>query len=140
MWFFNNELVDESILDQYVGFVYKITRISDGKSYIGKKLLKSRRTKILKGKKKKITVDSDWKKYWGSNKFLQEDVKTLGEDNFKREILKFCKTKGELNYFEAKYQFDYDVLESESFYNEWIMVRVHSSHIKKALQPSENLV
>ena len=53
MWFFNNELVDESILDQYVGFVYKITRISDGKSYIGKKLLKSRRTKILKGKKKR---------------------------------------------------------------------------------------
>ena len=126
--------------EKYYGFVYKITRISDGKSYIGKKLLKSRRTKILKGKKKKITVDSDWKKYWGSNKFLQEDVKTLGEDNFKREILKFCKTKGELNYFEAKYQFDYDVLESESFYNEWIMVRVHNSHIKKALQPSENLV
>jgi hypothetical protein len=105
--------------------------MSNGKKYIGKKLLKFRRTKQIKGKKKKTTIESDWKNYYGSNKELKADVEALGAHNFRREILRLCKTKGECNYFEAKTQFSLDVLEDKGYYNEWISVKVSRSHIPK---------
>jgi hypothetical protein len=132
MWLFENKEITSDIIENYIGFVYCITNNVTGKKYIGKKLFKNtRRTKVKGKSRRKITIkESDWKDYWGSNKVLQEDVKTLGEDNFERVILKLCKTKGECNYWEAKYQMQYEVLESDSWYNDWIMVKVHRSHIK----------
>lgn len=132
MWLFENEFISSDIIEDYIGFVYCITNNVNGKRYIGKKLFKNtRRTKVKnKTRRKKVVKESDWKDYWGSNKLLQEDVKTLGEDNFERVILKLCKTKGECNYWEAKYQMQYEVLESDKWYNDWIMVKVHRSHIK----------
>ena len=133
MWLFENKEVDSDIIDDYIGFVYCITNNVTGKKYIGKKLFKNTRRTKVKGqtRRKKTVKESDWKEYWGSNKVLQEDVQTLGEDNFERIILKLCKTKGECNYWEAKYQMQYEVLESDDWYNEWIMVKVHRSHINK---------
>lgn len=131
MWLYDEGPVDESALEEYVGFVYVITNLEDQRRYIGKKLLKFKRSKKVKGRKKKFLIDSDWKDYWGSNKSLQEDVRELGEERFERRILRFCKSRGEMNYYEAKYQFENDVLESDAWYNEWIMVKVHRSHIKK---------
>ncbi len=131
MWLYDDRPVDESDLENCVGFVYVIENKTDDRMYIGKKLLKFKRTKTVKGKKKKVHVDSDWKSYWGSNKSLQEDVKELGESAFQRKILRLCKSKGEMNYYEAKYQFELGALESDKFYNEWIMVKVHKAHIKK---------
>lgn len=130
-WYYESKPIDESILEAYVGFVYCITNLEDNKKYIGKKLLKFRKSKKVKAKKKRYLVESDWKTYWGSNKNLVVDVEELGEDKFIRQILRLCKTKGECNYFEAKYQFEMSALESNEFYNDWIMVKVHRSHIKK---------
>lgn len=129
-WIYNDTLIDSDIIDDYVGFVYIITNMNNDRRYIGKKLLKRTKTKQVKGKKKRSLVESDWKTYYGSNKELQEDVIQMGASNFKREILRFCKTKGECNYFEAKYQFDLRVLEREEFYNCWIQLKVHKSHLK----------
>lgn len=131
MWLFENKAVDSDIIDDYIGFVYCITNNVTGKKYIGKKLFKNTRRTKVKGqtRRKKTVKESDWKEYWGSNKVLQEDVQTLGEDNFERIILKLCKTKGECNYWEAKYQMQYEVLESDSWYNDHIWVRVHRSHL-----------
>lgn len=131
MWLYDDTPVDESALESYIGFVYVIENMNNGRLYIGKKLLKFKRTKKVKGKNKKILVDSDWKSYWGSNKVLQEDVKELGETKFTRKILRLCKNRGEMNYYEAKYQFELGVLESDRFYNDAIMVRVHRSHLRK---------
>ena len=132
MWLYQGEEIDENILEQYVGFVYMITNIETGRQYIGKKLLKKTRTKKTKGSKraKKVVTDSDWRDYYGSNSTLKEDVSTLGGDAFRREILKLCESKGLCNYWEAKYQMYYNVLESEQFYNDHIWVRVHRSHLK----------
>jgi hypothetical protein len=129
-WFYKNDLLSDEDLEKYVGFVYLITRLDTNKKYIGKKLLKFKRTKKVKGKKKRVTIDSDWKEYWGSNKTLLLEIQELGEQYFKREILQFCKTKGECNYLEAKLQFENSVLESNDWYNDYIMVRVHRSHVK----------
>ena len=131
-WYYEESaLIDESVLEPYVGFVYQITNVTSGRKYIGKKLLKFRKSKQVKGKRKKFLVDSDWRDYWGSNKTLISDVQTFGEVSFKREILRLCKSKGECNYFEAKLQFQLLALESDDYYNDWIMVKVHRSHLKK---------
>jgi kynurenine formamidase len=131
MWLYEDKEIDEAALEGYVGFVYLITNEVNGRRYIGKKLLKKTRTKKVKGKRnKKVVTDSDWRDYYGSNAALKEDVERLGTENFKRTILKLCKTKGTCNYWEAKYQMDHEVLESNSFYNDHIWVRVHRSHIK----------
>lgn len=118
-------------LSEYIGFVYLITNLISNKKYIGKKLLKFKKTKTIKGKKKKSLVESDWRTYWGSNDELKEDVKRLGKANFKREVLIFCKSKGELSYFELKEQVLSGVLESDEYYNSWIMARVRKDHLKK---------
>lgn len=130
-WIYKGQLLDESILDKYVGFVYIITNNTNQKKYIGKKLLKRKRTKQIKGKKKHFLVDSDWKVYYGSNRELNVDVIQLGEKYFTREILRLCSSKGECNYFEAKYQFERDVLERDDYYNSWITVKVSKSHLLK---------
>lgn len=132
MWLYENkEFVSDDNIEKYAGFVYCITNIITGKRYIGKKLFKNtRRIKVKNKARRKTTVkESDWKDYWGSNNLLQEDVKILGESNFKREILRLCYTKGECNYWEAKYQMQYGVLESEEWYNDHIWVRVHRKHL-----------
>jgi hypothetical protein len=131
MWLYLGKPICEESLGDFIGFVYIITNLDSGRQYIGKKLFKFKRTKTVKGKKKKILVDSDWKTYWGSNKVLIEEVQSLGQDKYKREIVRLCKSKGELNYFEAKYQFTMGALESERFYNEWIACKIHKVHLKK---------
>jgi hypothetical protein len=130
-WVYNGSIVDSEVLNDYLGFIYKITNVSTQRMYIGKKLLKRTKTRVLKGKKKKSLVESDWKDYYGSNKELIEDVAKIGAHNFKREILRLCVTKGECNYYEAKMQFDLRVLESGDYYNSWIMVKVHEKHLPK---------
>lgn len=132
MWTYQGREVTEDEIESHTGFVYLITNLTNNKKYVGKKLFKSTRTKTIKGKRKKVKSDSDWRNYYGSNAILKEDVKRLGTENFKREILKLCKSKGTANYFEMKYQIQFEVLERpDEYYNEWIIVKVHRSHIKK---------
>lgn len=132
MWLYEGEEINGDVIDEYTGFVYRITNLENGKQYIGKKLFKSTRTKKVKGKtrRKRVQTESNWKEYFGSNAALLEDVERLGPDRFKREILKLCTSKGTANYWEAWYQMDEKVLESDNYYNDWIMVKVHRSHIK----------
>lgn len=139
-WIYQGQEI-ESLPDECIGFVYLITNLKSGKKYIGKKQAfftrKAMKTFVLKSgvkKKKKVTVkkDSDWRTYFGSNEQLNKDVVELGEENFRREILKICNTKTECSYYEAKYQFEFDVLlNPDMYYNSWIMVRVRASNMKE---------
>ena len=54
-----------------------------------------------------------------------------GKESFKREILHLCLSKGAAGYLEAKEQFVRGVIETDDYYNTWIMVRVRDSHIKQ---------
>ena len=132
-WTYQGNLINE--LPQNVeGFVYLITNLTNNKKYIGKKLAKFKTTKPpLKGKKNKRRgyKESDWKEYWGSSDHLLEDVEQLGKDNFTREILYLCPSRGVMSYLEAKEQFDRRVLETDEYYNGIINVRVGSSKILK---------
>jgi hypothetical protein len=136
MWHYNNlpfEPSDDELSD-YVGFVYCITELDTGKKYIGKKFFWStRKLPPLKGQKRRRTVkkQSDWMKYYGSSEELKLLVETKGGDAYHREILRLCKTKGECSYYEAKEQFDRDVLFSDQYYNEFIGCKIHSKHLGK---------
>ena len=138
-WLFEGKNI-EVLPEDCVGFVYLITNKLTGRKYIGKKLAKFSRTtyktvKLKNGNKKKKRIrgkiESDWQTYYGSNEQLNKDVTQLGNENFTREILYYCRSKAECSYIEAREQFSRRVLESDDWYNGHIQVRVHGSHIKK---------
>lgn len=133
MWYYNNEQFD-STPEEFQGFVYLITEIDTNKKYIGKKnFWKPKILPITKKRKRRVRtrVESDWKTYTGSSEKVTTLVESRGLDKFKREILRLCKTKGEMSYYEAKLQFQYDVLLSDEYFNEFIGCKIHSRHIKK---------
>ena len=132
-WLYKNKQVVD-IPEGFVGFVYLITNITNNRKYIGKKLTQFKRSKKpLKGRtnKRRYTVESDWKDYYGSSDELTADVELLGKDKFKREIMFWCSSKSELSYIEAREQFTHKVLESKQWYNGHIRVRVHQKGILK---------
>lgn len=129
MWLYKNETFEEVPDDAY-GYVYLITNIVTGKKYIGKKLFWFKKTKVVKGKKKRTKVESDWREYWSSSDEVKKDVEALGQDKFIREILHICPNKGSCNYLEAREQMDRRVLETDEYYNGQIQCRVHRTHIK----------
>ena len=139
MWTYQDQIVNE-LPNDCVGYVYLITNLTNGRKYIGKKLAKfaktTYKTVTLKNgtkKKKKIRskIESDWQEYYGSSLELTADIEKIGKENFKREILYYCRSKAECSYIEAREQFDRKVLESTDYYNGQISVRVHGSHILK---------
>lgn len=129
MWLYEEKELEHEISTQYYGFVYCIQNAVSGKSYIGRKYFTRAATKQIKGKRKKIRKDSGWRDYWGSSQKLLEDIKLLGEDKFTRTILRLCKTRGECNYWEAKLQFQYKVLENQDYYNDNIMMKFTRKNI-----------
>jgi len=131
-WTYQGQPFTSDMIGDYVGFVYQITNLQNDKKYIGKKWFWStKKLPPLKGKKRKRTVkkESDWQKYFGSSEEVKLLVEQHGHDNFKREILRLCSTKGECTYYEAKYQFDLDVLLRDDYYNEFIGCKIHSKHL-----------
>ena len=132
-WLYEGEIYSAEDIDEYYGFVYLITDLTNDKKYIGKKFFWStKKLPPLKGKKNKRIQkkESDWKDYYGSSEEVKRLVEESGSSRFKREILKKCKTRGELSYVEAKLQFDNDVLFRDDYYNEFIGVKIHSKHVK----------
>ena len=131
MWTYNGSEYNETPED-YQGFVYIITELDSGKKYLGKKNFW--RPKVLpknskRSRRVRTRVESDWRLYFGSNKELRCLVEERGETNYRREIIKLCRTKGEMSYFEAKAQFDNDVLLSDEWLNEFIGCKIHAKHL-----------
>ena len=124
-WTYNLE--EKEIPDTFYGFIYQITNTTNDRKYIGKKqsttILKR---PPLKGRKNKrhVVKETDWKIYTGSSDKLNEDIQKLGKDKFKFEILRWCDSKWELSYYEARLQFDKDVLLKEDYYNGIINLRL----------------
>lgn len=135
MWYYEGKEYNPTHeeLSDWVGFVYIITDKSNNKKYVGKKTFWSKKTlPPLKGKtrKRRSVVESDWRSYYGSSDLVKQLLLEHGEINFFREILYFCKSKGEMGYLEAKEQFSRNVLLDDTYYNGIINCRVHRSHVQ----------
>ena len=78
MWLHEGKQLEIVPEDAY-GFVYLITNNVTGRKYIGKKLFWFKKIKTVKGKRKRIKVESDWRDYWSSSDDVKKDVKELGE-------------------------------------------------------------
>tara|TARA_B100000131_G_scaffold9257_1_gene9779 strand:- start:822 stop:1253 length:432 start_codon:yes stop_codon:yes gene_type:complete len=128
-WIYEGEpFTTDDIGDQF-GFVYRITNLQNGRKYIGRKYFWSKRKP--RGGKRRVTSESDWKKYYGSSDELKADRKLLGNSEFKREILSTHPTKGKVNYEETKQLFLNNVLQetlddgTPAYYNSNILGRYY---------------
>ena len=135
-WTYEGSTFTSADIDDFFGFVYRITNLQNGRKYIGRKYFTQCRK--LRGSRRKRTSESDWKSYYGSSKELAADRKLLGSNCFKREIISLHRTKGKVNYEETKQLFLNNVL-TESFddgtplyYNSNILGR----YMKKDYWPS----
>lgn len=126
-WLYKNEELTE-IPDGYIGFVYLIT-FPDGRKYIGKKQFTVKGFKTVKGKKKRINKESDWRTYYGSSDYVNEEVKKLGVESIKREILHLCKTKSDESYWETWEIFSRHALLKSDYMNGWVSARIHKNNV-----------
>ena len=107
-WLYKGEPFTTDDIGDLFGFVYRITNLSTGKQYIGRKYFWQKRKP--KGGKRRVTSESDWKRYFGSSEELKRDIKDLGRENFRREILSVHRTLGRTNYEETRQLFINNVL------------------------------
>lgn len=119
------------------GFIYKITNLTNNHFYIGKKQLISkinkklgkkelaalkeeRKTNKVQGKlpsKKEVITESNWLNYWGSCKPLLEEIKKIGKEKYKREIIQLAYNTKQLSYYEVVHQITENVLQDEKSWN-----------------------
>ena len=103
-----------------VGFVYKIRNKQTGAFYIGKKQLYSHRTlPPLKGTKRKRKVIKEMK--WQGYQSSQTEVNEWDTDLIEKKILRFCKSKKALTYYEVEEQIKHDVLDESHCFNDNIL-------------------
>jgi hypothetical protein len=118
----------EDFPENAYGFIYRVTNIVTNRFYIGRKVLYNNNNKVLTKKeisewskpgrvpkKKKVTTESDWLDYFGSNKQIKAEVKELGPQIFTREVLQICFSKKQLSYWEVCWQMKLDVLHIDSY-------------------------
>ena len=107
-WTYQGTTFTSNDINGFFGFVYRITNLQSGKQYIGRKYFTQRRKP--RGSKRRVTSESDWKKYYGSSEELKRDRKLLGNSCFKREIISLHTTLGKVNYEETRQLFLNNVL------------------------------
>jgi hypothetical protein len=132
-WTYLGKPFESEDINEYYGFIYRITNTINGHDYVGRKYFTTvKKRPPLKGKKNKRreTIETDWKEYWGSSPRLQADIDKLGKDKFTREIIHLCNSRGETNYMEAYYQFTESVLLRENNYNGIIQIKLGKNSVK----------
>ena len=107
-WLYEGKPFTSDDIGEFFGFVYRITNLQSGKRYIGRKYFQQKRKP--RGGKRRVTSESDWKKYYGSSNELSADRKLLGNAAFKREILSLHTRLGDVNFEETKQLFLHNVL------------------------------
>ena len=128
-WMYEGKPFTSDDIGDYYGFVYRITNITSSKSYIGRKYFVQKRKP--KGGKRRVTSESNWKQYYGSSDELKRDIRDLGRESFRREILSLHPTVGRTNYEETRQLFLNEVLTkrltdgSPAYYNSNILGRYY---------------
>lgn len=141
-WIYKNKVFESEDINGAHGFIYLIKEKSSGRYYIGQKHFWTRKVRSINKKKKKVKVESDWKHYYSSSNYINENVKNETQE-YERMILALVDSDGMLNYIEAKLQMDLRVIEhSDIFINGYIGGRMSTNHynIDKLIDVDLNLI
>ena len=129
-WTYQGKIINElsDMPEGTYGFIYKITNGYTNEYYIGKKQVISirkrnfgkRETAALTDKRMKryemVTKEAKWERYRSSNVTVSSWFDKTGNpssaenDRLELKILKFCKSKKALTYYELQEQFSHNVL------------------------------
>lgn len=139
-WYYKGEIFETEHIGDYYGFVYLLENKKTEKSYIGKKFFWARKTKTVKGKKKKFLAESDWKNYYGSNRALNEEITINGVDIITRNMLWLCHTKTQCAYYELLEQVNRGVLLSDRYYNDFIGGKISGRFLTEIEKDDSNLL
>jgi hypothetical protein len=129
-------------INDWVGYIYLTCHFESGREYIGKKnFFHTKNVKlgkkelaalpVTRGRKpttKEVITESDWKTYYGSAK----EIKELDPKSLKRYVLRLCKTKKELTYWETAYLFKYDVLFDKKYINDNILGKFYRGDFEES--------
>ena len=128
-WEYQGTAFTSADIGDFFGYVYRITNLQTGKQYIGRKYFYSKRKP--RGGKRRVTSESDWKRYYGSSEELKADRKLFGNQLFKREIISLHATPGKVNFEETRQLFLNNVLTESltdgtaAYYNNNILGRYY---------------
>tara|TARA_B100000700_G_scaffold294084_1_gene355719 strand:+ start:327 stop:794 length:468 start_codon:yes stop_codon:yes gene_type:complete len=128
-WLYQGTAFTSNDIGDKFGYVYRIVNKTTGKKYIGRKYFTQCRKP--RGGKRRVSSESDWKKYYGSSPELKQDVREFGRNAFSREILSLHTTKGKVNFEETRQLFLNNVLTesldngSPAYYNSNILGRYY---------------
>ncbi len=128
-WLYQGTTFTSNDIGDKFGYVYLIVNKRTGKKYIGRKYFTQCRKP--RGGKRRVSSESDWKKYYGSSPELKQDVREFGRNSFSREILSLHTTKGKVNFEETRQLFLNNVLTESledgtpAFYNSNILGRYY---------------
>ena len=85
-WIYKGRPFTSDDIGDFFGYVYRITNKTTGKKYIGRKYFVQKRKP--KGGKRRVTSESDWKKYYGSSQNdLKRCIQIWKEQLFQRDTL-----------------------------------------------------
>lgn len=139
-WTYNGNPVLEvfDMPEGAIGFIYKVTNLSNGRYYFGRKTCISKCKKKLTEKEKSlpenfrktwkiIDKESSWKNYTGSNMTLNADIKS--GHNYKKEIIHYCFSKAQLTFYETRAIACSDCMLTEDCYNDWFSSKVYKKHL-----------
>lgn len=141
-WIYKESVIEsiEDMPKKVIGYIYLITQKSTGMKYIGRKMCFSTTTVTVKGVKKKVQKESDWKHYYSSSPEIQALVTELGEDDFKREIIIYCYSKSEMLYCEEYMIYTTHALLSPEWYNRNIRSKIYQSWFNKSPNLKQDLL
>ena len=128
-WIYEGKPFTSNDIGDFFGFVYVITNLQSGRKYIGRKYFWQKRKP--RGGGRRVTSESNWKKYYGSSGELKQDINNCGHSSFKRTILSLHSTGGKTNFEETRQLFLNDVLTESltdgtpAYYNSTILGRYY---------------
>lgn len=135
-WVYQNKKIEniDQLPSNAIGFIYRTIHQPTNKMYIGKKVLYFNTKKKLTKKEiaewskpgrapktKIVNKESDWIKYYGSDKWILQQIKEGRKDEFVREILQLCYTKKQLTFYEVYHQMLNNVLTDNQYLNDNIL-------------------
>ena len=128
-WIYEGKPFTSADIGDFFGFVYVITNLQSGRKYIGRKYFWQKRKP--RGGGRRVTSESNWKKYYGSSGELKQDINNCGHSSFKRTILSLHTTGGKTNFEETRQLFANNVLTESltdgtpAYYNSNILGRYY---------------